>query len=139
MTIGCLIAVHRALGPGFREKIYHRALISELEAAGLSFELEKRIPIFYRGLQVGLHKLDLVIENTIVIELKAIKEITKAHYAQLRSYLRASECQIGLLVNFSLERTDIRRIDCPGLSLSPYTPPLSPAGESRAKRINKAE
>lgn len=115
MTIGCLIAVHRALGPGFREKIYHRALISELEAAGLSFELEKRIPIFYRGLKVGLH------------------------YAQLRSYLRASECQIGLLVNFSLERTDIRRIDSPGLSLSPYTPPLSPAGESRAKRINKAE
>lgn len=135
--IGCLIRVHRALGPGFREKVYQRALLVEFRRVGLEVEREVVIPISYENRRVGSHRLDLVVEGTIVIELKAVREITKVHYAQLRSYMRASGIPIGLLTNFSLERTDVRRLDAKPSPPPPNPPPLSKkAGETLATRIN---
>jgi GxxExxY protein len=111
--IGCIMKVHRTLGPGFLEGIYRRALLLELQRSGLKVEAEKSVPVFYEGEEVGLHRLDLVVEDTVVLELKAVPDLAVAHYEQLRSYLRASGLDVGLLVNFGRERSDFRRIDRP--------------------------
>lgn len=105
--------MHRTLGPGFVEAIYHRALVIELRSCGLKAETEKQIAVLYEGTEVGLHRLDLVVEELVVLELKAVPELATAHYEQLRSYLRASGLELGLLVNFGRERADFRRIDRP--------------------------
>jgi GxxExxY protein len=112
--IGCVVKVHRTLGPGFLEAIYRRALAIELRYAGLKIETEKPVPVFYEGEEVGLHRLDLVVEDTVVLELKAVPDLVAAHYEQLRSYLRASGHDVGLLINFGRERSDTRRIERPG-------------------------
>ena len=112
--IGCVVKVHRTLGPGFLEGIYRRALCIELQRSGLKVETEKPVPVFYEGEEVGLHRLDLVVEDTVVLVLKAVPDLVAAHYEQLRSYLRASELDVGLLVNFGRERSDFRRIERPG-------------------------
>ena len=112
--IGCIVKVHRTLGPGFLEGIYRRALCIELQRSGLKVETEKPVPVFYEGEEVGLHRLDLVVEDTVVLVLKAVPDLVAAHYEQLRSYLRASELDVGLLVNFGRERSDFRRIERPG-------------------------
>ena len=111
--IGCVVKVHRTLGPGFLEAIYHRALCIELLRSGLRVETEKPVPVSYEGEEVGLHRLDLVVEGTVVLELKAVPDLVAAHYEQLRSYLRASGLDVGLLINFGRERSDFRRIDRP--------------------------
>lgn len=111
--IGCLVKVHRTLGPGFLESIYRRALCLELQRSGLKVEAEKPVPVYYEGEEVGLHRLDLVVEDTVVLELKAVPELAPAHYEQLRSYLRATGLDVGLLINFGRERSDFRRIDRP--------------------------
>lgn len=109
--IGCVVKVHRTLGPGFLESIYRRALCIELCRTGLKVEAEKPVPVFYEQQEVGLHRLDLVVEDTIVLELKAVSDLVAAHYEQLRSYLRASKHEVGLLINFGRERSDFRRIE----------------------------
>lgn len=109
--IRAVIKVHRALGPGFLESIYHNALLLELESHGLSVESEKKIIVTYEGKPVGDHRLDLVVEERIILELKAVEDLSQAHYAQLRSYLKASGLQIGLLINFAKEKADFRRVE----------------------------
>ena len=109
--IECIIKVHQGLGPGFLEYIYHNALIIELCKHGLSCDTQKDVAVFYDGKVVGHHKLDLLIENQVVVELKTVEQLSKAHYAQLRSYLRATGLQIGLLVNFASDKADFRRVD----------------------------
>jgi GxxExxY protein len=92
--------VHEVLGPGFLETIYGRALLAELRCRGLSTERERQIKIWY-GLQVvGRHSLDLVVEGTAVVELKANHGLIPVHVAQLRSYLQATDYSFGLLLNF---------------------------------------
>jgi GxxExxY protein len=108
--IGAAIEVHRALGPGFLENIYEEALKVEFSEHGLSFEAQKEIKIEYLEVVVGQHRLDLVVENKIIVELKAVKELTDIHFAQLRSYLKATGLKIGLLLNFSKPRLEIRRV-----------------------------
>lgn len=109
--IRAVIKVHRALGPGFLESVYHNSLLVELESQGLSVESEKSIVVSYEGRPVGNHRLDLVVKDRIVVELKAVEDLSQAHYAQLRSYLRASGLQTGLLINFAKDKADFRRVE----------------------------
>jgi GxxExxY protein len=97
-------------GPGFVESIYEEALKVEFSEHSLSFESQKEITIEYLGVMVGVHRLDLLVENQVIVELKAVKELTDAHFAQLRSYLKATGLKVGLLLNFSKPTLEIRRV-----------------------------
>jgi len=111
--IGCVVQVHRTLGPGFVEAIYRNALLLELRAAGLHVDTEREVVVRYRDQVVGRHRMDLLVEDAVVVELKAVPQLAVVHYDQLRSYLRASGLNVGLLVNFGQGRSDFRRIDWP--------------------------
>ena len=124
--IGCIVKVHRTLGPGFVEAIYRRALVIELRRCKMHIEAEKEVAVFYEGELVGTHRMDLVVNNAVILELKAVPELVVAHYEQLRSYLRASGLDVGLLVNFGRERSDFRRIESPAVRPNnslPTSPP----------------
>jgi GxxExxY protein len=112
-VIYCIIKVHQELGPGFLESVYRRALHMELQKQGLAIEVEKDVVIYYDGQEVGHHHVDLVVEGRLIVELKTVEALSKAHYAQVRSYLRATGAQRAILVNFSGERADFRRIEQP--------------------------
>ena len=99
-TIGCAIAVHRALGPGFLESIYKKAMHLELNARGISYESEKAITVSYRGTQIEGQRVDLIVEGLIVVELKAVARFDDVHQAQVISYLRTTGLRGGLLINF---------------------------------------
>jgi GxxExxY protein len=99
-TIGCAIAVHRALGPGFLESIYRKAMRVELEARGLSYECERPVKVKYRGIEMPGQRVDLIVEKVIVVELKAVVRLDEVHRAQVISYLRSTELRGGLLINF---------------------------------------
>ena len=104
------IDVHRLLGPGFLEAIYSKAMGIELRRRGLPFEREVKAPIRYRGIEVGRHRLDLLVAGKIVVELKAIRTIEDVHFAVVRSYLRAVGLRHGLLLNFARPTLDARRV-----------------------------
>ena len=108
--IGCCIRVHKALGPGFLEKIYEEALCLELAKSGLTYERQKPVAVFYDRNQVGEHRLDLVIQNLVVVELKATAGIEDIHLATVRSYLKATSLQLALVINFARATLDIRRV-----------------------------
>jgi GxxExxY protein len=110
-VIQAVIRVHQSLGPGFLERIYHQAMRVELDRQGLSVEYEREVEIFYEGHSVGAHRLDLVVEGRVIVELKTVEELTGPHYAQLRSYLRATGLSVGLLVNFAKDKADYRRVE----------------------------
>ncbi len=110
-VIGCMIAVHEELGPGFLEYPYRRATEIELAHREIYFESEKEIELRYRDKSIGKHRLDLLIENQLVVELKTVEKLHRKHYAQVRSYLKASRKDIGLLVNFSDFKLDPRRVE----------------------------
>jgi GxxExxY protein len=109
--IQCIIRVHQILGPGFLESIYQKALRIELTRHCLHVETEKEIPIYYEKDEIGHHRLDMLIEDTVIVELKAVESLSRAHYAQVRSYLKATNLSIAILVNFSIEKADFRRIE----------------------------
>jgi GxxExxY protein len=110
--IGCCLAVHRALGPGYNEGTYARACRLEMRAAGLSFEEEKTITVRYRGELVSTQHIDLFVDNRVVMELKSVEAIHPVHVAQTVSYLRATGSRVGLIVNFNvvLLKQGIRRV-----------------------------
>ncbi len=108
--ISCAIKVHKKLGPGFLESVYQNALPIELVKNGFKVETKKEIKIFYDSKEVGLHRLDLVVEDKVVVEIKAVKEFDDAHLAQLRSYLKASGLKVGLLLNFAKPVLKIKRV-----------------------------
>jgi len=101
-VIGCLIAVHRTLGPGLLESIYSRAIGLELSAAGIPFEREVEIPVSYRDELLCVQRLDIVVAGRIVLEVKSVERLNPVHHAQLLNYLRISKLNIGLLVNFNV-------------------------------------
>ena len=101
--------MHRELGAGFLEKIYEEALCYELAKAGLAFDRQFRLNLKYRNQPVGIHCLDLIVENTIVIELKAVKRFEDVHYATVLSYLKASGLPVALLLNFNAATLSIKR------------------------------
>jgi GxxExxY protein len=98
--IGCAMKIHNKMGPGFQEVIYQRCLAIELERAGLSFAREKEQPVFYDGIQVGMRRADFVVENQVVVELKAVVKLEDAHLAQAKNYTVAYGFPLGLLINF---------------------------------------
>jgi len=108
--IGAAIRVHRELGPGFLEKIYEEAIKIELTEHDIEFEYQKEIEVEYLGVVVGKHRLDLIVEERIIVELKAVKAFEDIHYAQVRSYLKATDLKVGLLLNFAQPTLDIKRI-----------------------------
>jgi GxxExxY protein len=108
--IGAAIEVHRALGPGFLENIYEEALKLELSEHRLHYDSQKEIKIMYLGVEIGTHRLDLLVENKIIVELKALKEFADIHFAQLRSYLKATGLKVGLLLNFAKPSLEIKRV-----------------------------
>jgi GxxExxY protein len=108
--IACAIEVHKALGPGFLEAIYEAAMVVELKRAGLKVESQKPLPIFYREVLIGEHRLDLLVENLIVVELKAISELADIHFAIARSYLKAAGLEHGLLLNFATMPLTVKRV-----------------------------
>ena len=108
--IACAIEVHKTLGPGFLESIYESALAVELKRAGLKFEQQKPLPIYYREVLVGEHRLDLLVEGKILVELKAISELADIHFAIGRSYLKAVGLEHGLLLNFATMPLTVKRM-----------------------------
>jgi len=106
---GVLHNVFYALGPGFREETYRRAVIKTLQTQGIPFETEKTFDIVYRGEVIDQYRLDIVVDGKIVLELKAVDELHPRFEAQLLSYLRASGLHLGLLVNFGSNKLQIIR------------------------------
>ena len=102
--------VHNRLGAGYLESIYQNALSIELEEMGLRYETERVVKIFYRNRKVGEHRLDLVIGDKVIVELKAATEFHPAHQAQVISYLKATGLKVALLVNFGKDRVEYKRM-----------------------------
>ncbi len=98
-AMDCGFAVHREIGPGY-EPIYENAFCLELQARNIPFEREKAFVVKYRDKPVGLHRLDLIVRERVVVELKAVRALERAHEAQILAYLKASQLRVGLLVNF---------------------------------------
>jgi len=98
--VGAAIEVHKTLGPGFLEAVYEAALAFELRRLGISFERQKVLPVYYKGIVIGEYRADFVIENSVIVELKAQKALTTVDEAQLINYLKATGIRVGLLFNF---------------------------------------
>ena len=111
--IGAAIKVHRALGPGLLESAYQACIAFELAQEGLKFEQQKALPLVYREVKLDCgYRLDLLVEDQVVVEIKAIDALLPIHTAQLLSYLRLSGCKVGLMINFNVKmlKNGIRRV-----------------------------
>ena len=111
--IGAAIEVHRALGPGLLESAYEECLTFELMQRGLKVEQQKPLPVVYREVKLDCgYRLDLLVEEAVIVEVKAVDRLAPIHQAQLLSYLRLSGCKVGLLINFNVKvlKDGIRRV-----------------------------
>ena len=103
--IGCAIEVHKALGPGLLESAYEECLYYELQAAGLKVEKQKPLPVVYKEVKLEAgYRIDLLVEDCFVVELKAVEALHDVHTAQVLTYLKLSGCKLGLLLNFNVYR-----------------------------------
>lgn len=109
-VIGCSMKVHTAMGPGFPEIIYQRCLRQELVESGIAFEQEKELDIYYNAQRVGSRRVDFLIEEKVLIELKAVTELCPAHIVQALNYLKSHHLRVGLLINFGSHRLTFRRV-----------------------------
>lgn len=111
-TIGCCLAVHRELGPGMSEAVYSKAVGFELTANAIHFEVEKPLPVRYRGQLLCHQRVDLYVEQQLVLEIKAVEQLHPVHIAQAVSYLRLTGAPIALVVNFNVRllKQGIRRV-----------------------------
>ena len=101
--IGAAIEVHRHLGPGLLESTYQVCLAKEMTLAGLNFEQEKPLPLEYKGLKLDCgYRMDFLVEQSIIVELKSVDMLIPIHEAQMLTYLKLSKCKIGLLINFNV-------------------------------------
>jgi len=108
--IGCGLSVAGTLGCGFLEKVYENALAHELRKAGLGVEQQRGITVLYDGVRVGEYFIDLLVEAAILVELKTVAELSRAHRAQCLNYLRATGMHLCLLMNFGRPRLEVRRV-----------------------------
>jgi GxxExxY protein len=108
--IGCAMAIHRALGNGFQEVIYQRALEIELADNGIAFSREHDMPVYYKNQQIGTRRVDFLIENVVSVELKAIIKLEDVHFAQAINYLEAYDLEVGLLINFGSKSLEFKRL-----------------------------
>jgi GxxExxY protein len=112
-VLDCAFEVHTNLGPGLLESVYEECLFMELQMAGLNVEKKKHLPLIYKGLMLESHlRIDILVENKIIIELKAVEGLTDVHLAQTLTYLKLSGCKLGLLVNFNVThlKNGIKRV-----------------------------
>jgi GxxExxY protein len=112
-VLDCAFEVHTNLGPGLLESVYEECLFIELQTAGLNVEKQKHLPLIYKGLKLESHlRIDILVENKIIIELKAVEELSDVHLAQILTYLKLSGCKLGLLVNFNVThlKNGIKRV-----------------------------
>ena len=108
--IGCAMKVHQRMRNGYQELIYHRCLIIEFRKIALSFLNEIALPIFYDEIEIGKRRVDFLVENKVVVEIKAQSELTDTHLAQALNYLEALNLEIGLLINFGSKSLEVRRL-----------------------------
>jgi len=109
-VIEAAIDVHRELGPGFLESVYENALVIALRERGIAVEQQVLVEIGFRGHHVGKHRLDLIVERQLVVELKAAKAFEDIHFATTKSYLKATRISVGLLLNFNAPTLQIKRV-----------------------------
>jgi GxxExxY protein len=109
--IGCAMTVHKTLGNGFQEVIYQRALAIELELAGIRFQREFQMPIYYKENRIGTRRVDFLVEEIISVELKATTKLDDNHFAQGINYLEAYNLEIGLLINFGESSLIFKRLN----------------------------
>jgi len=107
---GAIFKVSRTLGAGFLEKVYENALMIELRERGIKSESQAPIRVLYKDETVGEYFADILVEDKIIIELKAVENLSKLHEAQILNYLKATEIQVGLLVNFKHPKAEIKRM-----------------------------
>ncbi|HPD65327.1 MAG TPA: GxxExxY protein [Bacteroidia bacterium] len=108
--IGCAMKVHSVLGNGFQEVIYQRALAIELQEAGLSFQRELEMPVMYKAQQIGTRRVDFLVEDAVMVELKALVNLEDVHLAQALNYLEAYHLETGLLINFGAKSLQFKRL-----------------------------
>ena len=109
-VIGCAMEVHNQLGNGFQEVIYQRALFIELGLKGIIHEREKEMPLQYKNHDIGTRRVDFFVEDKVMVEIKAVKELEDVHLAQAINYLEAYKMEIGLLINFGNTRLQFKRV-----------------------------
>jgi GxxExxY protein len=107
---GAVFEVNRVLGPGFLEKVYENALLIELKRKGLKAGSQAPINVFYKGNAVGEYIVDILVEGKVIVELKTVEKLEKAHEAQLLNYLKATGIHVGLLVNFKHPKAEVKRM-----------------------------
>ena len=108
--IGCAMTVHSALGNGFQEVIYQRALEMEMADQGVAFSREFEMPIYYKKHQIGSRRVDFLVEEVISVEIKAVIKLEDVHLAQAINYLEAYDLEIGLLINFGSKSMEFKRV-----------------------------
>ena len=108
--MAAVFEVHNTLGFGFLEKVYERALLKELELREIPVETQKEIKVYYKGDEIGTYFADLVVNDEILLELKAVENINSIHKAQVLNYLKATGLKLGLLINFGKERVEYKRL-----------------------------
>ncbi|MEI7582503.1 GxxExxY protein [Runella sp.] len=108
--IGCAMKVHSTLGNGFQEVIYQRAMAIEMQKQGLLFSREMEMTIFYDGIDIGTRRVDFFVEETIMLELKAVIKLEDVHLAQAMNYCQAYKLPIGLLINFGAKSMEFKRV-----------------------------
>jgi len=109
-VIGASMKVHQKMRNGYQERIYHSCLSIELKKSGLAFSEEVELPIFYENTEVGKRRADFLVENKIIVEIKAVSELTDTHLAQALNYLEVLHLEIGLLINFGAKSLEFRRV-----------------------------
>lgn len=111
-VIGAAIEVHRQLGPGYLESVYEEALCAELTSRDIQFERQKQFDVRYKSVSVGTGRIDILVEQQLIIEAKAVSELNDVFMAQTLSYLKANNLRLGLLINFNVKllRDGIRRV-----------------------------
>ncbi|MDB5284808.1 MAG: GxxExxY protein [Bacteroidota bacterium] len=117
--IGCAMKVHGVLGNGFQEVIYQRALVIEMGKQGLSFQRELEMPLFYDEINIGSRRVDFLVEEKIMVELKAVVKLEDVHLAQGLNYLVAYKVDLGLLLNFGAQSLEVKRLRHPLNKINP--------------------
>ncbi|CAA9195828.1 GxxExxY protein [Flavobacterium collinsii] len=113
IVFDCALKVHQTLGPGLLESAYEECLVYELKKTGLEIEKQKPLPLIYEKVKLDIgYRLDIIIENKVILEIKSVDALNEIHFAQLLTYLKLTNCKLGLLINFNvvLIKNGIRRV-----------------------------
>ena len=113
IIVGCALRIHKSLGPGLLESAYEECLFYELQKQGLNIQKQKPLPLIYEEVKLEIgYRVDLMVEDKVIIEIKSVEALHDVHMAQILTYLKLSDCKLGLLINFnvSLIKNGIRRV-----------------------------